>query len=216
CVCEIPRRLQMPNYDRPYFESQRERDRGDRERESPSSRRESGRREDDDDRGPWISRDRDDFDPREERFGRDRRFEQFEEWQRPLQMREFSGHPSSGRRFAPDQSGPGRQEPQGRYAGRGPKGYHRSDERIREDVCERLTVDPEIDAGEIEISVQDAEVTLEGTGGKRQMKRAAEDCAESVSGVQQVHNRLRVDGGRDQFESRSDEGQRSGAGRKAH
>jgi hypothetical protein len=28
------------------------------------------------------------------------------------------------------------------FAGRGPKGYQRSDERIREDICERLADDP--------------------------------------------------------------------------
>ena len=71
--------------------------------------------------------------------------------------------------------------------------------------------------------MQNGEVTLEGTVRTRRMKRAAEDCVESVSGVQQVHNRLRVesnDFGRDEGEfsssSRSDDGQRSSAGRKAH
>jgi hypothetical protein len=39
---------------------------------------------------------------------------------------------------------------EGRHAGRGPKGYKRSDERIREDINERLTRDPQVDAGEIE------------------------------------------------------------------
>lgn len=32
----------------------------------------------------------------------------------------------------------------GGFAGRGPKGYQRSDDRIREDVCERLAEDPVI------------------------------------------------------------------------
>jgi hypothetical protein len=50
----------MPSDDRPYFESQRERERSNRDREFPSSRR-GFRRDDDDDRGPWISRDRDEF-----------------------------------------------------------------------------------------------------------------------------------------------------------
>ena len=38
------------------------------------------------------------------------------------------------------------ERPIGAHRGRGPKGYRRSDERIREDVCERLTEDPFIDA----------------------------------------------------------------------
>jgi hypothetical protein len=33
-------------------------------------------------------------------------------------------------------------ERQGRHRGRGPKGYTRSDDRIREEVCDRLTDDP--------------------------------------------------------------------------
>ena len=81
---------------------------------------------------------------------------------------------------------------QGSYTGRGPKGYQRSDERIREDICERLTNHPEIDASEIEIQVKSGEVTLTGTVDRREAKRRAEDVAESVSGVKDVHNQLRA------------------------
>jgi BON domain-containing protein len=111
----------------------------------------------------------------------------------------------------------------GRYAGRGPKGYQRSDDRIKEEICDRLTEAPEIDAAEIEVTVQNGEVTLQGSVPERSMKRAAEDTAESVSGVQQMHNRLRVetrpgddDDGTDRFAPKGSEGQRSSAGRKAH
>jgi hypothetical protein len=90
----------------------------------------------------------------------------------------------------------------GGHAGKGPKGYRRSDDRIREDVCERLTEHPEVDAGEIEVSVKDGEVTLTGTVDERQAKRIAEDVAESVSGVKDVHNQVRV---RQSSESRSGE-----------
>lgn len=81
----------------------------------------------------------------------------------------------------------------GRFAGRGPKNYRRSDQRIQEEVCDRLTSDPQVDASEIQVTVKDGEITLEGTVSERRMKRLAEDCAESISGVQQVHNRLRVE-----------------------
>ena len=37
------------------------------------------------------------------------------------------------------------------YAGRGPRGYRRSDDRIGEDVCDRLTDDPALDASGIEV-----------------------------------------------------------------
>jgi BON domain-containing protein len=80
----------------------------------------------------------------------------------------------------------------GRYAGRGPKGYQRSDERIREDVCLRLTDHPEIDATEIEVRVDGGEVTLSGEVDSRPVKRMAEDVAQSVSGVRDVHNQLRI------------------------
>jgi hypothetical protein len=80
----------------------------------------------------------------------------------------------------------------GRYVGRGPKGYQRSDERIREDICERLTQHPYIDAAEIEIQVRSGEVYLTGSVESRDEKRMAEDVADSVSGVKDVHNQLRT------------------------
>jgi hypothetical protein len=80
----------------------------------------------------------------------------------------------------------------GPYTGRGPKGYQRSDERIREDVSDRLTAHGRIDASDIELRVQGAEVTLIGFVDSREAKRAAEDLAEDVPGVREVHNQLRV------------------------
>lgn len=78
------------------------------------------------------------------------------------------------------------------YRGRGPKGYTRSDDRIREDVCDRLCDDPRVDASNIEVSVANGEVTLSGTVDARDVKHRAEDCAEDVSGVKNVQNNLRV------------------------
>jgi len=78
------------------------------------------------------------------------------------------------------------------HAGRGPKGYQRSDERIREDVSDSLTDDAEVDASEITVEAHDGEVTLTGTVQTRDEKRAAEACAEEVSGVREVINQLRV------------------------
>jgi osmotically-inducible protein OsmY len=87
----------------------------------------------------------------------------------------------------------GRQGQGGPYAGRGPKGYRRSDERIQEEICDCLTAAGNIDASEIGITVRGGEVTLEGTVPERSMKRAAEDLAEQISGVKEVTNRLRVE-----------------------
>ena len=78
------------------------------------------------------------------------------------------------------------------YRGRGPKNYQRSDERIREEVCERLTMDDDVDATEIEVEVQAGIVTLNGSVNERHAKRMAEDIADSVRGVKDVQNNIRV------------------------
>jgi len=80
----------------------------------------------------------------------------------------------------------------GPHRGRGPKGYQRFDERIREDICERLTEDPFIDASDIEVMVTGREVTLSGSVPSRGLRRRAEDLAEIVSGVAHVQNNIRV------------------------
>ena len=78
------------------------------------------------------------------------------------------------------------------YAGRGPKGYRRSDERIREDVSDRLMWNAELDASDIEVRVADGEVTLTGVVEDRGAKRLAEDLVEDVFGVSDVHNQLKI------------------------
>ena len=80
----------------------------------------------------------------------------------------------------------------GQHRGRGPSDYTRSDERIREDVNDRLTDDPHIDASTINVQIKSGEITLSGTVKNRNDKRHAEDLAESVSGVKHVQNNLRV------------------------
>ena len=78
------------------------------------------------------------------------------------------------------------------HRGRGPRDYARSDERILEDVNDRLTDDPDLDATDIRATVSEREVTLDGEVGSRFEKRRAEDCAEYVSGVAHVQNNLRI------------------------
>ena len=96
-------------------------------------------------------------------------------------------------------TGYGSRNPQmteGSHRGKGPKNYERSQDRIREDVCERLTDDAMIDATNVEVRVENNEVVLNGTVHNREEKRRAEDLAEAVAGVRNVENRLRVEGGR--------------------
>ena len=117
--------------------------------------------------GAWHSPYRDDL--RAPRGGRDR-------W--------FSGGYDEGRvaTYRP---------PERRYA-RGPKGYERSDERIREDVSDRLMYRDDIDSSEVSVTVAGGTVTLDGTVPERRMKHAIEDLAEACAGVKDVENRIRV------------------------
>ena len=78
------------------------------------------------------------------------------------------------------------------HHGKGPKNYQRSDERIREEVCERLTFDPDIDASDISVFVKDREVRLTGTVEERRVKFMVEHLVSHVAGVEEIHNELRV------------------------
>jgi hypothetical protein len=83
----------------------------------------------------------------------------------------------------------------GAFAGRGPRNYQRSDDRVREDVNERLTADPRIDASDIDVRVQNGEVTLSGTVDERRTRRLAEEIIEDLPGVRDVRNEIRVSHG---------------------
>jgi hypothetical protein len=80
----------------------------------------------------------------------------------------------------------------GPHRGKGPRGFQRSDERIRELVNEALTDHDEVDATNIEVAVRNGEVTLTGTVEDRRTKRMAEDCVERISGVIDVQNQLKI------------------------
>jgi len=109
----------------------------------------------------------------------------------------------------------------GPFTGRGPRGYRRSDDRIREDIHERLTQHGQVDASDIDVDVRDGDVTLRGMVDNRAMRRMAEDVVESVSGVQDVTNQIRVrrpveggggDTGRDADWRRTSEQAQAGSG----
>lgn len=80
----------------------------------------------------------------------------------------------------------------GGHRGKGPKGYTRSDERILEDLSERLAEDDDIDASDVAIRVDAGKVTLEGSVEQRWIKHRIEDMAEACRGVVDVVNHLRV------------------------
>lgn len=96
-----------------------------------------------------------------------------------------------------DQDALHRRQADGEHRGRGPKGYRRSDDRIREDINDRLTDDSWLDANGIEVAVTSGDVTLSGSVRSREDKKRAEALAESIAGVDNVQNNLRVDRGTD-------------------
>jgi osmotically-inducible protein OsmY len=96
------------------------------------------------------------------------------------------------------------------YAGRGPKNYRRSDERVREEICDRLTDDSRIDASDIEVTVNNGQVSLSGSVNSREEKRKAEDLIEAIPGVHDVHNNLRVSRWEDSRYDRGASGANSG------
>jgi len=104
----------------------------------------------------------------------------------------------------------------GTHRGKGPKNYGRSDNRIYDDINDYLSEDSFVDASDIEVRVTNGEVTLMGSVDSRADKRRAEDIAESVSGVKNIENRLRVKRNTDwrnrdgNFENRTMETKRGG------
>jgi len=95
----------------------------------------------------------------------------------------------------------------GQHSGRGPRGYQRSDDRIREDVCELLTRHGEIDASEMDVDVRAGTVILRGTADSGRTRRLAEELVEELAGVHDVQNELRVRrGGSMRSDTTSDRG----------
>jgi len=82
-------------------------------------------------------------------------------------------------------------ESRGSHRGKGPKGYTRSGERLKEIVSERLMDDPEIDATDITIEVAGQTVTVSGTVESRPIKYQVEELIENC-GVEDVVNNLRI------------------------
>ena len=95
------------------------------------------------------------------------------------------------------QSGPswgnwGQSGPAAKQQRRGPKGYQRSDERLKEDICERLMNRWDIDSSDVSIEVSGGNVILEGNVPERRMRHAIEDLVDDCYGVRDIDNRLRV------------------------
>jgi osmotically-inducible protein OsmY len=70
-----------------------------------------------------------------------------------------------------------------------------SDQDIENEICRRLTQAGNVDASDIEVTVSQRVVTLSGTVDSRQSKREAGTIADSIPGVEDVNNNLRIDQG---------------------
>jgi osmotically-inducible protein OsmY len=68
----------------------------------------------------------------------------------------------------------------------------RPDEALTRELQEILIGDPELDASEIDVEVEGGAVTLRGTVDSGDAKLLAEELVESVTGVREVHNQLKV------------------------
>lgn len=78
------------------------------------------------------------------------------------------------------------------HQGKGPKGYRRSDEKMKDDACEVLMRDYELDASEIEVEVEDGILFLTGEVSSRKDKKRAESLVENLTGITDVQNKLIV------------------------
>lgn len=76
--------------------------------------------------------------------------------------------------------------------GKGPKNYKRSDARICEDICEKLSESPYINAENIEVTVENGTVFLSGAVDSKRAKLFVQDIADGTNGVYEIINRIEI------------------------
>ncbi|HEY3520391.1 MAG TPA: BON domain-containing protein [Rhodanobacteraceae bacterium] len=106
--------------------------------------------------------------------------------------RDYGGEYESLQRTQSLRYGEGGGEQARGFRGRGPKNYTRSDERIREDISERLWDADDVDASDVSVEVRDGVVSLRGNVEQRRIKHRIEDIADSCGGVRDIRNDIRV------------------------
>ena len=79
------------------------------------------------------------------------------------------------------------------FAGKGPKGWQRSDEHIRDAVCSTLTWHRDVDPSDIEIGVVHGAVMLSGTIADAVQKRLVESIVSGVVGVREIQSEIHVE-----------------------
>lgn len=83
--------------------------------------------------------------------------------------------------------------PEKNFYGKGPRGHLKSEEAILDDVCRILYESKEVDASDIEVSIDDQCIYLKGSIRSKGMKRVAEDLVASIPGVVDVFNELKFE-----------------------
>lgn len=78
------------------------------------------------------------------------------------------------------------------YRGVGPRMRHDEDDDLREEICDRLADDPDLDASDILVRVIDNEAILDGTVRHKRDAERAHHLAGDVRGIVYVRDRLRV------------------------
>ena len=78
-------------------------------------------------------------------------------------------------------------------AGKGPKGWERSDEHILDDVCSSLTRHRDVDPRDIGIGVVNGTVMLSGTIVDAGQKRLVESIVSEVVGVREIQSDIHVE-----------------------
>ncbi len=76
------------------------------------------------------------------------------------------------------------------HIGKGPRNFSRSDELLKEEVCEAFLRSSVLDPSEMNVSVEKGVVTLEGHVRNKEDKYLAEDLALDIAGVKDVMNLL--------------------------
>jgi osmotically-inducible protein OsmY len=72
--------------------------------------------------------------------------------------------------------------------------YQQSDRELCDAIRERLSQTQDIDASQVRVGVLKGKVTLEGSVPEGVMQQAIEDLVDVCPGVQDIDNRLRVQG----------------------
>lgn len=85
-----------------------------------------------------------------------------------------------------------RSDPSRAYRGTALTGSDPEDRRIFDEVQGLLAEDTDLDAGEVDVSVENGRVTLEGSVGGRIARERVEELTDSVKGVREIENNLRV------------------------